>query len=56
MKMTGNVWFTPILVGLISTVGLAVALLADGWADILSVALLAIPAALCVWFGFIKRS
>lgn len=55
MKDTDSIWLIPILMGLISTVGLVVALLADGWADILSVTLLALPAALALWFGYIKR-
>lgn len=55
MKKTGNVWFMPAMVGLISTVGLVVALLADGWADVISVALLGLPAVLCIWLGYLRR-
>jgi hypothetical protein len=55
MKKTANVWFMPAMVGLISTVGLVVALLADGWADVISVALLSLPAVLCIWLGYLKR-
>lgn len=46
----------PALTGVVSLAGLVVALVADGWADVLSVVMLAVPAALCVWFGYLKRA
>lgn len=50
-----RVWRMPVALGAVSVAGLLVALFADGAADMVSIAMLSIPAALGVWFGYIKR-
>jgi hypothetical protein len=50
-----RVWLAPVLIGLVSIVGLILALVADGLADLVSVALLAIPTWLCLWKGYLER-
>lgn len=43
-----RIWAAPVLLGIISVVGLTSALLADGWWDALSWLLLGIPVAICL--------
>jgi hypothetical protein len=49
------VWLVPFLVGIVSMAGLLLALFADGLADVVSVGLLAVPAGVCVWEGYLER-
>ncbi|MEM6537360.1 MAG: hypothetical protein AAF668_06480 [Pseudomonadota bacterium] len=42
-------WGYPLTLGLLSLFGLVLALIGDGVWDALSVAILAIPVAVCVW-------
>lgn len=43
----------PIVLGLLSAIGLIAALLADGAGDVLSWGALAIPVAAAVWYGLV---
>src|SRR5690606_2510118 len=45
----GQMWQTPIMLVLISLVGLIAALIGDGWHDALSWAALTLPVAVIVW-------
>ena len=57
MKRDTRAWWTvPILLALVTGVGLASALLGDGGWDVLSWVLLGVPVAVCVWFGFPRPS
>ncbi len=38
-----SVWFWPIVIGIICGIGIATALFADGWVDVLACAALAVP-------------
>ncbi|PRB83894.1 hypothetical protein [Pseudomonas sp. MYb185] len=59
MKNTRNspmqIWLWPVLFGLLSAAGLIVALLGEGWYDLLSWLALGLVAAVCIWFGAIVR-
>jgi hypothetical protein len=55
MSNTVNVWRIPALVGIVSLVGLLVALIADGVANWISIVMLAVPVLLGVWLGYVKR-
>ncbi|WP_226944695.1 hypothetical protein [Pseudomonas sp. FME51] len=48
-------WLWPLLFGLISAAGLIVALLGDGWYDVLSCVALGLVAAACIWLGTVAR-
>ena len=50
-----RVWRMPIVLGLLSAIGLIAALLADGAGDVLSWVALAIPVAAAVWYGLVGR-
>ena len=50
-----QVWVMPIIIGLLSTIGLIAALLADGYADILSWLSLSIPVYVILWFWLRKK-
>jgi hypothetical protein len=50
MKTARQIWLAPIVLGLITIVGLMSALLGDGVWDWLSVAALAIPVLVIVWY------
>jgi hypothetical protein len=52
--MQNRVWKAPILVGLGSTLGLVIALVADGLADVASILLLSIPVYISVRYGFLR--
>lgn len=45
-----RIWLAPLLIGLLSLFGLVVALLADGWGDILSWVALAVPVLVCIYY------
>lgn len=46
-----QLWGAPIALGLVSTVGLIAALLADGVGDVLSWVALAIPVLIVTWYA-----
>lgn len=50
-----SVWTMPLLLGAASLAGLLIALLADGLADVVSMSLLALPAVVGAWFGYVRR-
>lgn len=50
-----RVWTMPVLLGTASLAGLALALIGDGTADAISIALLALPACVGIWFGYLRR-
>ena len=47
----GRVWGMPLVLGLLSAIGLVAALLADGWGDVLSWAALTVPTAVSLVIG-----
>jgi len=48
-----HLWFWPIVMGVLTTVGLISALFSDGGAgDMLAWVTLGIPVAVCAWFGW----
>ncbi|MGH8614832.1 MAG: hypothetical protein ACREYF_23095 [Gammaproteobacteria bacterium] len=51
-----RIWAAPITLGLVTSAGLIVALLADGVGDAVSWAALAIPVAVCCWYALKKRT
>jgi hypothetical protein len=55
MSREVNVWPMPVLLACVSTMGLASALLADGWADALSWITLTVPVLVIFWYS-LKRS
>ena len=55
MSRLVKVWPMPLLLGCVSTLGLASALLADGWADALSWITLTVPVLVIFWYS-LKRS
>ena len=46
-----GLWVAPVVLVALTLFGLASALLGDGWWDTLSWITLAIPLAVCAWFG-----
>ena len=50
-----RVWTMPVLLGAASLAGLAIALIGDGTADTISIALLTLPALVGIWFGYLRR-
>ena len=50
-----RVWRMPIILGLLSAIGLIAALLADGLGDLLSWLALSAPVAAALWYGLIVR-
>lgn len=55
-RRRGGMWTWPLVLGVVSAVGLIVGLFSDGgFGDLLGNALLALPAAACVWWGWLKR-
>lgn len=50
-----NVWRMPALLGGVTAIGLLLALFADGPSDLASTALLAAPAWVGVWYGYLRR-
>jgi hypothetical protein len=53
--LAGPIWRRPALLALLSLFGLIAALLADGVWDLLSWAALAVPVAVCAWYGLRRR-
>ena len=51
MKPFLRLWGAPLLLAVLSLAGLLIGLLGDGVWDWLSAALLAVPVAVCAWFG-----
>lgn len=49
-----KIWFWPIVVGLLSCVGLLVALFYDGWGDAVSWLTLAPPVVMSIWYGWLR--
>ena len=56
MNKRQKVWPLPLLLGVVSVIGLVLALVADGWADAVSVLLLALPATVALWLGYLRRA
>ncbi|EZQ19045.1 hypothetical protein QAO71_12125 [Halopseudomonas sp. SMJS2] len=60
MKGTSNsamqIWRWPVLFGTVSAAGLIVALLGDGWYDVLSCLALGLVAAAGIWLGAVARA
>ncbi|SDR84782.1 hypothetical protein SAMN05216198_0585 [Halopseudomonas litoralis] len=50
-----QIWFWPILFGLISAAGLLVALIGDGWHDVISWMALGLVAAASIWLGLVAK-
>lgn len=51
------IWGWPIMLGVLTTAGLVSALFSDGgWGDMLAGVCLAIPAAVGLWCGWLRRS
>lgn len=50
MKTRRQIWLAPVLLGLVTLVGLLAALLGDGVWDLVSVAALAIPVGVIAWY------
>ncbi len=51
-----KVWFWPIVIGLLSAVGLLSGLLYDGLGDVVSWLALLVPVALAVWYGWVRKN
>jgi uncharacterized membrane protein YkvI len=52
MKSNRQIWGMPVVLGLLTIVGLLVALLGDGIWDLVSVAALAVPVLVGCWHAF----
>lgn len=51
-----KLWGWPIVLGLLTTVGLISALFSDGGAgDMLAWLTLGIPVGVCIWFGWVRK-
>lgn len=50
-----RMWGVPILIGIVTAVGLISALLGDDVWDVLSAIALGIPVAVACWYGLAKR-
>jgi len=55
MKTRRQIWGMPVLLGVLTLVGLLVALVADGVWDVVSVAVLAVPVLVGCWFSFRQK-
>ncbi|MBN8753957.1 MULTISPECIES: hypothetical protein [Variovorax] len=52
-----RMWGWPIVLGLLTTLGLISALFSDGgFGDIVAWIALSVPVVVCVWFGWLRRS
>lgn len=49
-----KVWFWPVIVGMLSAIGLLSALLYDGLGDVVSWLTLLVPVALAAWYGGVR--
>jgi len=52
MKTKRAIWAMPILLGVLTVVGLLLALVGDGVWDLVSVAALAVPVLVGAWYAF----
>jgi uncharacterized membrane protein YkvI len=52
MKSNREMWGMPVVLGVLTVIGLMVALVADGVWDLVSVAALAVPVLVGCWYGF----
>jgi hypothetical protein len=50
-----RMWGAPILLAVLTTVGLISALLGDGVWDYVSAVALGVPVVLCIWFGLRRK-
>ncbi|MBV7534672.1 hypothetical protein KW842_02730 [Duganella sp. sic0402] len=50
-----RMWGAPILLAILTTVGLISALLGDGVWDYVSAVALGLPVLLCIWFGLRRK-
>lgn len=50
-KTPMQIWGAPIVLAILTTIGLISALLGDGVWDLVSAVALGIPALLCFWYG-----
>jgi hypothetical protein len=55
MSSAYRIWRMPLMLGFVSMLGLASALIADGWADVLSWLMLAVPVAVILRCAFVSR-
>ena len=51
-----KIWFWPLVVGLLSAIGLLSGLLYDGLGDAVSWLALLVPVALSVWHGWLRKN
>jgi len=51
-----KVWFWPIVVGVLSAIGLLSGLLYDGLGDAVSWLALLVPVALSAWYGWMRKN
>lgn len=47
-----RIWGAPVLLAMLTAIGLLAALLGDGFWDVLSTLTLGIPVAATIWYGF----
>ena len=52
MKTNRQIWAMPVVLGVLTMIGLLVALVADGIWDLVSVAVLALPVLVGCWYAF----
>ncbi len=51
-----GMWGWPIVLGVLTTVGLVSALFSDGgFGDILAAVCLTVPVVVCVWYGWLRK-
>ncbi|MDN4038095.1 hypothetical protein [Massilia sp. YIM B02443] len=54
-KTPMQIWGAPIVLAILTTIGLISALLGDGVWDLVSAVTLGIPALLCFWYGLRRQ-
>jgi len=52
MKTNRQIWAMPVVLGVLTVIGLLVGLVADGIWDLVSVAVLALPVLVGCWYAF----
>ena len=50
-----QLWFWPLVLGLLTATGLLSALFSDGWGDVWSWLGLGVPVVVMAWFGLSRR-
>jgi len=55
IKSPMQIWGAPIMLAILTTIGLISALLGDGVWDAVSAVALGIPALLCLWYGLRRQ-